>query len=221
MTINRDLRKLEKEGKLIVVRGGAITESSRITEKRLSERINFHLEAKQIISDKVLPFIKSGDSILLDASSTSIVLARKIKNLDIDDLTILTNSTEILNELMPQKKFTIISTGGTLLRKFNCLVGPLSELVVSQLRVNKFFFSVGGVSVKGELTDTNIQEVNLKKKMIEISKEKILMVESYKFNKIGTYRIIDLKEVDMVISDDLKIGEPFTKDIRSMGLKLI
>lgn len=221
MTINRDLRKLEKEDKLVVVRGGVMTKSSRITETKLLQRINFNLEAKQKIAEKAITLIKPGDSILLDSSSTAIILSRKIRNLNIENLTIITNSDEIISELIPYEKFTVVSTGGTLLRKFNCFVGPLSELVLSQLRVNKFFFSVGAVSINGELTDTDIQDVNLKKKMIEISNEKILMLESYKFNKIGTYKVIDLKEVDMVVYDDFKIGELFSEEIRSRGLKII
>jgi DeoR family fructose operon transcriptional repressor len=221
MTINRDLRKLEKEGKLKAVRGGAIAKGKRLTETMLSQRINFNLEAKQLISEKAIKFIKPGDSILLDASTTSIILARKLRNLDIENLTIITNSTEILSELIPYEKFTVLSTGGTLLRKFHCFVGPLAELVVSQLRANKFFFSVGGVSINGELTDTDIQEVNLKKKMIEVSNEKILMVESYKFNKTGLYKIINIEEVDMIINDGAKSGAPFVEEIRNKGIKII
>ena len=157
----------------------------------------------------------------MDSSSTSIILARKLKELDIENVTIITNSTQILSDLIPYEKFNVLSTGGTLLRKFHCFVGPLAELLVSQLRVNKFFFSVGAVSVNGELTDTDIQEVSLKKKMIEVSNEKILMVESYKFNKTGLYKIINIEEVDMIINDGMKSGEPFIEEIRNKGLKIL
>jgi DeoR family fructose operon transcriptional repressor len=221
MTINRDLRKLEKEGKLKAVRGGAIAKSKRLTETMLSQRINFNLEAKQLIAEKAIKFIKPGDSILLDSSTTSIILARKLRNLDIENLNIITNSTEILSELIPYEKLNVISTGGTLLRKFHCFVGPLAELAVSQLRASKFFFSVGGVSLNGELTDTDIQEVNLKKKMIEVSNEKILMVESYKFNRTGLYKIVDIKEVDILINDGAKSGSPFIEEMRNKGIKII
>lgn len=221
MTINRDLRKLASEGRLIAVRGGAISKNNKVLETNLTQRINYNLEAKQLIVEKAIALIIPGDSIFLDASTTSIILARKLKNLDIENLTIITYSTEIINELIPCEKYTVLSTGGILLRKFHCLVGPLAELVVSQLRATKFFFSVGGVSINGDLTDTDIQEVNLKKKMIEVSRDKILMVESHKFNKIGLYKITDLKEVDTIINDGAKSGEPFIDNLKSKGLKVI
>jgi DeoR family fructose operon transcriptional repressor len=221
MTINRDLRKLEKEGKLKVVRGGAIAKSKRLTETNLAQRINYNLESKISIATKALKLIEPNDSIFLDSSSTAIILARKLKESDIENVTVVTNSTQILSDLIPYEKFNVLVVGGTLLRKFHCFIGPLAELIVSQLRVNKFFFSVGAVSLSGDLSDTDIQEVNLKKKMIEASNEKILMVESYKFNKTGLYKIINLKDVDMIINDGAKIGEPFVEEIRSKGLKII
>ena len=221
MTINRDLRKLEREGKLKAVRGGAISKSKRFTETLLSQRINFNLDAKQSIAEQAIKFIEPGDSILLDSSTTSIILTRRLRNLDIENLNIITNSTEILRELIPYEKFNVLSTGGTLLRKFHCFVGPIAELAVSQLRASKFFFSAGGVSINGELTDTDIQEVNLKKKMIEASNEKILMIESYKFNRTGLYKILDINEVDILISDGAKSGIPFMEEIRNKGIKTI
>lgn len=57
--------------------------------------------------------------------------------------------------------------------------------------------------------------------MIEVSNEKILMVESYKFNKTGLYKIINIEEIDMIINDGMKSGEPFVEEIRSKGLKII
>ena len=71
---------------------------------------------------------------------------------------------------------TVISTWGTLLSKFQCLVGPLVELLVSQVKVNKFFFSVAGALKSGELIDAAIQEVNVKKKITEVANKKLLLV---------------------------------------------
>jgi DeoR family fructose operon transcriptional repressor len=221
MTINRDLKKLDEEGRLDVVRGGALAKGTALIETILSQRINFNLEAKQAIAEKALQFIKPGDSIFLDASTTSIILADKLKNLNIDNLTIITYSCVIINNLFPYDKITAISTGGTLLRKFHCYIGPLAESVVSNLRVDKFLFSVGAISINGDLTDSDIQEVNLKKKMIEASNEKLLMVESNKFNKKGLYRIVDLNKIDVLISDGEKSGEKFLEEIKNKGIRKI
>jgi DeoR family transcriptional regulator, fructose operon transcriptional repressor len=140
---------------------------------------------------------------------------RKIIQKSIKDITIITNSNTILNELIPYKNISVISTGGILLNKFNCYVGPLAELVVSQIRANKFFFSVAGVTSSGEITDTDIQEVNAKKKMIEVANKKILMVGSHKFNKAALYKVSDIKDIDLVICDGRKEGRIFMEKIKN------
>lgn len=194
--------------------------SENIPESYFSQRINSNLGIKQILAEKALKYIKPGDSIMLDSSTTAIILCRKLMKENIKNLTIITNSNTIINELISQNDITIISTGGVLLSKFQCLVGPLAELLISQVRVNKFFFSVAGISIDGELTDTDIQEVNIKKKMMKVSTEKILLVGSPKFNKIGLYKVADIESLDLVISDGAKGSEPFIEEIKNKGVEV-
>ncbi|MBC7333034.1 MAG: DeoR/GlpR transcriptional regulator [Actinobacteria bacterium] len=221
MTINRDLRKLHKEGKLIAVRGGAMRRSRNIPESYFSQRINANLDVKHILAEKAIKYVKPGDSIILDSSTTAIILCRRIVQEGIRDLTIITNSNTIIHELASHENITVISTGGMLLSKFQCLVGPLAELLISQVRVNKFFFSVAGVSINGELTDTDIQEVNVKKKMMEVANKKILLVGSHKFNKVALYKVADIESLDLIISDGAKGGEAFLEAIRSKGIEVV
>jgi len=220
MTINRDLRKLHEEGKLIVARGGAMKGSEKIPESYFSQRINSNLDIKQILAEKALKYIKPDDFIMLDSSTTAIILCRKIIQENIKNLTIITNSNTLINELVSRDGITVISTGGILLSKFQCLVGPLAELLISQVRVNKFFFSVAGISIGGELTDTDIQEVNIKKEMMKVSTKKILLVGSHKFNKIGLYKVADVENLDLVISDGGKGSEAFLEEIKNKGVEV-
>jgi DeoR family transcriptional regulator, fructose operon transcriptional repressor len=221
MTVNRDLRKLHKEGKLSAVRGGAMARSKSIPESYFSQRINSNLDIKQSLVEKAIKYIEPGDSIMLDSSTTSIILNRMIIKNNIKNLTIITNSNIIINELIPGNDNVVISTGGILLNKFQCLVGPLAELLISQIRVNKFFFSVAGISIGGELTDTDIQEVNIKKMMMKVASKKILLVESYKFNKVGLYKVADVENIDLVISDEKGENKTFLEEIKNKGVKVM
>lgn len=221
MTINRDLRALQKRGSLMAVRGGAMINSEGVHESFFSQRINSNLDEKQKLAEKALNYIEPDDSIMLDSSTTSIILSRMIIRKKIKNLTVVTNSNIIINDLINQKNITVISTGGMLLSKFQCLAGPLAELLISQLRVNKFFFSVAGVSIDGELTDTDIQEVNIKKCMMKVARKKILLVGSYKFNKVGLYKVADIEELDLVISNSTEEIEPFFEKIKSKEVTLV
>jgi DeoR family transcriptional regulator, fructose operon transcriptional repressor len=214
MTINRDLRKLDKEGKIKTVRGGAIAKNLYIEESFFPQRIKKSLVAKEILADKAVKLITPGDSLLLDSSTTATILCRRIIKEDLRNITIITNNITIINELMTNNSIEVLSTGGTILNKFNCFVGPLAELLISQIRATKLFFSVVGVSIEGELTDTDIQEANIKKKMMEVASEKILLAGSHKFNKVGLYKISDLENIDLVITDLEKIEGAFIEEIK-------
>lgn len=220
MTINRDLRRLHNEGKLIAVRGGAIAKSRSVSESYFYQRIKTNLEVKKILAEKAIKHIEPGDSIMLDSSTTTIILCRKIIEKNIKNLTVVTNSNTIINELISHSDVTVISTGGILLSKFQCLVGPLAELLISQMRVNKFFFSVAGLSISGELTDTDIQEVSVKKKMMEVANKKILLAGSHKFNKVALYKVTNIESLDLIINDGAKGGETFLEAIRNKGVKV-
>jgi DeoR family transcriptional regulator, fructose operon transcriptional repressor len=221
MTVNRDLRKLHKEGKLLAVRGGAMVRGKNIPESYFSQRIQSNMEIKQSLAEKAMKYIETGNSIMLDSSTTSIILNRKIMNENIENLTVITNSNIIINELIPRDDITVISTGGILLNKFQCLVGPLAELLISQIRVNIFFFSVAGISIDGELTDTDIQEVNVKKKMMKVSSKKILLVENYKFNRVGLYKVADVGSIDLIISNEKEQSKAFLEEIKNKGVKVV
>jgi DeoR/GlpR family transcriptional regulator of sugar metabolism len=85
MTINRDLRRLHKEGKLLAVRGGAMARSRSIPESYFSQRIKINLDVKKILAEKAIKYIEPGDSIMLDSSTTSIILCRRIIQENIKD----------------------------------------------------------------------------------------------------------------------------------------
>ena len=111
-TIRRDLDKLEKEGYATKTYGGAIWGNSTKTDLSYTIRNKTNVEAKTAIASIVSQLIQDGDHLMLDDSSTSLYIAKALK--DKKDLTILTYSVEIITELAGVEGWTILSTGGTL-----------------------------------------------------------------------------------------------------------
>jgi DeoR family fructose operon transcriptional repressor len=224
MTINRDLRDLSREGKLVAVRGGAISNNYSIHGSFSSQRINAFIEIKQRLAAKALDYIQQGDSIVLDSSTTSFVLARTIAKRHIQNITVITNSIAILEELMPYRNINLMGTGGNTLDRSSCFVGPLSELVLSQLRADKLFFSVAGLNENGDLTDGETSEASVKRKMIEISQKKILLIGSYKLHKYSLNKVASLNEIDTMICDLAKNDGLFLErffEIKSLKIETV
>ena len=109
-TIRRDLDKLEKEGYVVKTYGGAvISEMPYVVTKKAN------VEAKQKIAELAAELIMDGDTLILDASSTALFIAQKIKTKK--DITLLTNSLEVLMELSDVTGWKILSTGAFMLIK--------------------------------------------------------------------------------------------------------
>jgi DeoR family transcriptional regulator, fructose operon transcriptional repressor len=219
MTINRDLRFLEKNNAIIKIHGGAIFPKSKLHELAYDRKLTAYLKEKEIIAKKTVNFINDGDSIVLDESTTSIILARFISKQNFSELTVITNSNYVIDELRSAGNISIISTGGEYIPKSGSLTGIYTEFVLSKLRAKKLFLSAAGISLEEGLTDENLSEISVKNKMCEISDKIFLLVDSSKFNTVATHKFNSISIADFIITD--KRPEPdFLDAISKMGKKI-
>ncbi|MBS4203376.1 DeoR/GlpR family DNA-binding transcription regulator [Lederbergia citrea] len=197
-TIRRDLEKLEKEQKLQRSHGGAVSVREQDSEIHFSERVITNVLEKKAIAVEAAKQVKSGDRIILDASTTAWYMAKELPNLP---LTVITNSIKVVMELSKKEKIEIISMGGRLSPRSLSYVGPLAEQSINMYHVNKVFLSCKGLDFNDGLSDSNELQAMLKKRMIERSDQVYLMVDSSKIGKRAFSQISPLSEVDFVITD--------------------
>ena len=198
-TIRRDLEKLEQEGFAKKTYGGAVLKESLYAEVPYNVRKLTHIEGKKHIADLVEDLVEDGDRIMLDASSTAMFIVKKLKSKK--NLTIITNSVEIIIELADKADFTVLSTGGTLKEGALSFIGYHAEQMIRSFHVDKAFISCKGIDKEHGLTDSNEMDVQIKKAILEASKQKILVIDQSKFDKTSFVNIVDFAEVDMVITD--------------------
>ena len=197
-TIRRDLEKLEKENLLMRSHGGAVSLEKDQSETSYLEREITNASEKKAIALEAISLIEPGDQIVLDASTTAWYMAKELPDMP---LTVLTNSIKVAIELSRKEQIRVISTGGTLLSQSLSYVGPLAERSLSMYHVNKAFLSCKGVHLDKGLSDFNELQALLKKQMMEISDETVLMVDSSKFGTRSFSQIAPLASIDTVITD--------------------
>ncbi len=216
MTINRDLKFLEKNSLITKIYGGAIFPKSKLYDLEYDKRVTTHLKNKEIIAEKAVKLIDNGDSIILDDSTTCIVMARYLAKCNFSELTVITNSNYVMNELKYSNNITIISTGGEFIPKDGSMIGMYTENFISKLRAKKFFFSVAGISIEEGLTDQNITSIQVKNKFLGIVDKIYLLIDSNKFNNILTHKVCDLSLVDVIVSDK-EIDPNFIKTLKTLN----
>ncbi|QIZ07534.1 DeoR/GlpR transcriptional regulator [Priestia megaterium] len=216
-TIRRDLEKLEKEGLLMRSHGGAVSIEKDQSETSYLEREITNAAEKKAIARAAVQSIESGDQIVLDASTTAWYVAKELPDMS---LTVLTNSIKVAIELSKKEQIKVISTGGTLLSQSLSYVGPLAERSLAMYHVNKAFLSCKGVHLDKGLSDFNELQALLKKQMMEIADETILMVDSSKFGTRAFSHISPVTNIDCIITDS-NINEETRIELEEKKIKLV
>jgi len=197
-TIRTDLRVLEEKKVLQRTRGGAIV--SKEMDLSFSNRSTQHIQEKKVIALEASNYIKAHDSVLMDASSTCVELAKILRKSD-EALTVVTSGLHAAQILVENPKINTILIGG-LLRNQNNIEGTLGMDVLNRVNAEKFFFSSRAVSPQGELMDFDLQETELKKLMFNKSTQHYCLLDSSKLRKFYVATFGSLKQTDVLICDD-------------------
>ena len=217
-TIRRDIEKLEQEGLATKTYGGAISTSSQNKDLPYKVRKKSNVELKQRIAEVVASMIKDGDHIMLDASSTSLFVIKQIKQLN--NITLITNSLEILLELGDKTGWTILSTGGTLREGAYSLSGSSAERMIRDHHVDLAICSAKGIDRNVGITESNEKDAEMKKAIFNAANKKILVMDNSKFDNISFIRVCDIKDVDLIVTEKTP-GPAWEKSIADSGVQLV
>lgn len=215
-TIRRDLEKLEKEGLAKKTYGGAIVVENANVDLPYIVRKEANVEGKEYIAEMISTLIDDEDHIMLDASSTAVYIAKHLKNKK--NLTLITNSIEVLLELSDVTGWKILSTGGTLREGSLSQVGYQAEKMISTFHVDKTIISCKGVDIEKGITDSNEMDAHIKKLMLDATNMKILAVDKSKFDKISFTKISDLANVDVVVTD-AELNDKWKKTFETLNIQ--
>lgn len=198
-TIRRDLDKLDRDGLAIKSYGGAIINENTGIDMPFNVRKKHNVPGKKKIAELVAKRIHDGDYIMLDASTTAVFIAKAIKKKE--RLTVITNSIEVVIELSDVSDWNIISSGGVLKEGYLALGGPLAVQGLQTYHVTKSIFSCKGLDKAQGFTDSQDLFAEIKRAMISSSKERILAVDSSKFDSISFCKAGNFQDIDVIVTD--------------------
>ncbi len=179
-TVRNDLNALEQQNLLTRVHGGAILQDQ-FQNVSFIRRYQQNAEAKLAIARQASALVNDDASILLDASSTAYYFAKALSKHQ--RLRVITNGFEVARELAQNPSNTVILIGGIVNNESSSSTGLLSERIIEELHVEMAFLSCSGFSLERGMTEVHLGEAQLKRKMIESSRQLIALVDSSKFGK--------------------------------------
>ena len=217
-TIRRDLEKLDNEGLATKTYGGAVAIQNLNIDLPFNVRKRANVERKQKIAEKIAQMIHDGDYIMLDASSTAIYVAKSITNRK--NITLITNSVEILVEFADKSDWKILSTGGSLKKGALSLVGASAERMIRGFHVDLAVCSSKGIDMSMGVTDSNEKDSEIKQAIFGAANRKILAVDSTKFDKISFVHVCELKDIDTVVTDEAP-SERWVEYLKDRDVELV
>lgn len=198
-TIRRDLSILENQGKVKRTHGGVVLRHIADSEIPLMLREDQNGKSKEVIAKKAIGYVKNGDVIFLDASSTAAHIVPFLKKFN--DIIVVTNSPKTSISL-GEANIKNYCAGGLLLPHSITYVGNETVKFVEGINADVFFFSSRGYLENGYITDSSIEEVTVKKAMIKNAKRTFCLCDSSKNNKMYMYNVCKTNEIDGIISEE-------------------
>ena len=217
MTIRRDLAELEREGVLRRTHGGAISARGRSYEPPFLTRATSNQEQKARIGRLAASLVEEGDSVALDIGTTTLEIARALH--EKRNLTVLTNSLHIANILASHPTIRLIVIGGILRPVELSMVGGLAEQSYREFFVDKLFLGVGGLSVEAGLTEYSLEDALVKRAMIKNAKERFVVADASKLNRVAFVHVAALSDVHALITD-ASADDAIVHRIQESGIRI-
>lgn len=193
-TIRRDLRILSKEGKIVLLHGGAIKLKRSSKEVSVTSKKLMNMKSKEKIAKHAASLIQNGETVYLDSGTTTELMIKYLKN---KDITIITTNTQILNNL-EDTKFECIFVGGEIRKSLSSAVGPLTDRILSEFHFHKSFLGANGCSKENGISTYDLREVNKKRIVKENSDEAYVLMDSSKMGKNAVCKVFKISEVKVI-----------------------
>lgn len=223
-TIRSDLRDLEKRDLITRTHGGALLRDEIENSLNVEPEPNYYtrlqqnLTIKEKIGRAAASIIRDGDSIMLDDGSTTLQVAKHLSKEK--TVHVVTNGLNISLELVKHPKAEVISAGGILRKEDMSCYGKVAQETVARFNTNKAILGASGISFEQGITSPDELKAELKRIMIQQSKELIIVADHTKLNNITLINVCPLERISTLITD--KMAPPDIVDrLREYGMQVI
>lgn len=217
-TIRRDMEALEQKGMLKRVYGGAVRVAFKNADMDDAGHGNLNIEEKQAIGRKAAGLINNGDTIVVDMDTTTMEAVKAFN--DKKELTCLTNSIPVSMRMIKNNNGAVFLMGGQMHSGHYCTSDFLTVGQLQQFSADKAIIGASGVSVKKGVTDYHVEEAGVRKEMIRIADQVILLADSSKLGLSAFIHICPLEQIDVLVTD-WKATPEMLKPFRETKMKII
>lgn len=209
MTVRRDLEELKSSG---------LSEThSDQNGYNLLTALQKSNEQKNKIGKTAVKLLQPNDVIILDTGSTVVHMLQYLP--EDYNLTILCYNANVLFELRYKPGIKILFCGGVYHPNTEMFESTEGIQFIRKTRANKVFLSAAGVHKELGITCANAYEVPTKQAIMQSSIEKILVVDSSKFDQVQSAYFCELSDINKVVTDKM-ISDDWKILMKQKGIQL-
>ncbi len=154
---------------------------------------------RRMIAHAAARAISPGDTVVINHGEASRLLAEELKSAS--DITVVTNSLDVLECLSGTQGLKVILTSGELHPKYRCLVGPSLGALFETLRVDKGFIAVDGISARFGASAIDERMALAARRLINASRDVRVLADHSQVGQEANHRIAPLDHIDEIITD--------------------
>jgi DeoR family transcriptional regulator of aga operon len=220
VTVRSDLDALASLGAVVRSHGGAVRRLEATQDYPLRAKETLHRDEKIRIGKAAAELVEPGETIILDSGTTTAEIARHLKRMKTQPLTVITNALNIGVELADSPGISLIMIGG-LLRPVSCsFVGPQAEAMMNEFHANRLFLAVDGFDLENGPSTPDVLEAQLNNVMIRSAREVNVVTDFSKLGRRSVSRIGPFNRIRRLITDN-RAPQEFTEGLRKSGIEVI
>lgn len=198
-TIRRDIRQLERTGRVQKTHGGVSIPSSEL-EAPYRIRLREQSDAKQRIAQHAATMVAEGMTLLLDSGTTCLGLARALAGMR--DLTIITNSMEVAHEVLGRPGQRLFVAGGPIKADYHAAFGPEAIAFCRRFVPDITVLSMGAIDAACGFLDFDSDEAIFKRSILDRSRRVVVLADSTKFARPGFIQVADFADVKTLYTNE-------------------
>ena len=220
VTVRSDLDALASLGAVVRSHGGAVRRLEATQDYPLRTKETLHREEKVRIGKAAAELVQPGETIILDSGTTTAEVARHLKRMKTQPLTVITNALNIGMELADLPGVSLIMIGGLLRPVSYSFVGPQAEAMMNEFHANRLFLAVDGFDLESGPSTPDVLEAQLNNVMIRSAREVNVVTDFSKLGRRSVSRIGPFERIRRLITDN-RAPQEFTEGLRKRGIEVI
>jgi DeoR/GlpR family transcriptional regulator of sugar metabolism len=220
VTIRKDLVVLETDRRLVRTHGGAIAVDRSRPELAFEIRERLQADEKLWIGGAAAALVHDGESIVMDASTTALSVARHLKaRRGWSQLTVITNGLRLASELAGNPGIIVLMLGGRVRWEALSVVGQLGDGLFRRINVQKAFLGAAGFTMESGLADATDEEAQIKRSMVAAAREVIAIVDHTKWERAAFATFCATDRMSVILTDP-KAPDAMVRSLSGRGVEV-